>query len=728
MKFIALLVMLNIAGVVMAQNSLNVTIKDEKTGDPLIGANGVLKGTTIGASSDTTGHLTIKHIPDGERVIVFSYVGYKTVEKKLTFPRNESKGLTIFLEPSASLGALRVYSTRTKNRITEVPTKVEVLGKEEVVEETAIKPGNISKLLGETSGVQLRQTSAISGNMSFRIEGLPGKYTQLLKNGFPLYSGYSSGLSLLQIPPLDLQQVEIVKGAASTLYGGDAIAGIINLITKKPQEEPDLSLLFNQTQKGGRDVSSFYSGRHKKLGLTMLAGYSHQDPRDISQNNYTDIPKYNRAVAEPKVFYDLNKHSHLYVGGFAMMENRTGGNIGAVQNHPNHLHPFFVRNKTRRLNGYMKFTHTGPSGNILRVKSSFSNFNRKLKTNVNAFGGTQNMVFSELSYLVKGDHHSWVSGLNYYGDDFKQALPRNSTSLSYAHQTVGVFSQDNWQLDEKLYLEPGLRFDYNRQYGSFFLPRLALLYHFTDTFFGRLSGGMGYKLPTPFTDEAERSRYQKVMMPENLTVETSHGLNLDFNYKTFLSDDLHLTLNQSFFVINIDHPIIANPDSLARRVVYNENADGRILSKGFDTNARLSLEDLTLYLDFTHLNARKSYDNNNQLQLTPGNKFTSTLAYEDEEEGWKAGLEAFYIGHQYLESGRRTPAYWLLGASVQKTISHFTLALNVENMLDIRQSRYEDIVSGPPDNPQFNELYAPLDGIVGNVVLKVNLLNELDKD
>jgi len=724
MKFIALLVFLNVTGIAMAQNSLTVSVKDKETEKPLIGANGVLEGTTTGASTDTTGRLTIKNIPDGEQTLVFSYVGYKTTEKEITFPRKQTTPITVFLEPSASLGTVTVYSTRTKNRITEVPTKVEVLGKEEVMEETAIKPGNISKLLGETSGVHVQQTSAISGNVSFRIEGLPGKYTQLLKNGFPLYSGYSSGLSLLQIPPLDLKQVEIVKGAASTLYGGDAIAGIVNLITKKPEEEPDLSLLFNQTQKGGRDISTYYSGRNKKFGITMLAGLNHQDPKDISQNQYTDIPKYNRGVIQPTIFYDFSKNDHLSLGVSNTFEKRMGGDIKAVRNEPDSLHPFFVRNVTRRINGFLKFTHTGPSGNVLRAKASYSNFDRKLKTNVNSFSGTQNTVFTELSYLVKEDNHSWVSGFSYYGDDFNQNLPQSKNSLSYTHHTFGIFSQDNWQLDDKLHLEPGFRFDYNKKYGTFFLPRLAVLYHFTDTFFGRLSGGMGYKLPTPFTDEAERNRYQKVIMPRDLNVETSHGLNLDFNYKTYLLDDLHLTANQAFFVININHPIIASPDSLSNRVVYNKNADGHILSKGFDTNVRLSLDDLTLYLDLTHLNARKSYENNAQLQLTPRNKITSTLAYEDEEEGWKAGLEAFYIGHQYLEDGSRTPDYWLLGASVQKTISHFTIAFNVENILDVRQTRYEKIVSGPPGNPQFNELYAPLDGIVGNVMLKLDLFNK----
>jgi outer membrane receptor protein involved in Fe transport len=293
--------------------------------------------------------------------------------------------------------------------------------------------------------------------------------------------------------------------------------------------------------------------------------------------------------------------------------------------------------------------------------------------------------------------------------------------LNYKHQTIGLFSQDNWHVYKKLFLEPGIRYDYNYTYGSFLLPRLALMYHFSNKFFTRLSGGFGYKLPTPFTDEAERTRYQNVQMSNNLRVEKSSSVNLDFNYKTPLFNELYLSINQSFFITKINNPIIANSNLLQNQIVKYENANGNILSKGLNTNISLRLDELVLYVDYTHLKTKKSYNFNNPLELTPQNKITSTLAYEDEDEGWKTGLEAFYFGNQYSESGNKTPNYWLLGASAQKTIGHFTIALNIENILDIRQTRYENIVNGPLNNPNFNQLYAPLDGVVGNMVLEFTL-------
>jgi iron complex outermembrane receptor protein len=719
-RIILILFIINAFGTIQAQNTFKAFLKDEETKEPLIFANIIVEDTENGASSDTTGFVELKNISDGKQTIIFSYVGYRTKEKTFIFPLNQKTPFIIYLEKAVDLDEVEVYSTRTNNRIKEIPTRIEVLGNEEVVEETAINPGNISKLLGETSGIQVQHTSAISGNVSFRIQGLPGKYTQLLQDGFPVYSGFSSGLSLLQIPPLDLQQVEIVKGSASTLYGADAIAGIVNLITKKPSEKPEFSVLLNQTHKGGTDFSSFYTAKKDKFGVTMLASINTQKAMDVSGNSFTDIPKYDRAVFSPKIFYDFNKNNHLYLGLSSVIEDRIGGDIKAINDEIDSLHLFYEENKTKRFNTNLKYENINQSGNVFTFKASYGNFDRKMKTNTNIFSGVQNNIFGELSYFINSEKHKLVSGINFYSDDFSQSNP-DIFSLNYSYQTIGVFTQDNWKLSKKIFLEPGIRYDYNIQNGGFFLPRLALMYKFSKKFFTRLSGGMGYKLPTPFTDEAERTRYQMVIMPTNLKVEKSTGANLDFNYKTSIFDELFLSFNQAFFITNITNPIIANIDSLQNQVVSYENAQGTILSKGLNTNIRLSLDELVLYIDYTYLDAQKTYDNNKQLELTPQNRLTTTLAYEDEEEGWKAGLEAFYFGNQYLENGSKTTDYWLLGASVQKRIGHFTIALNVENILDVQQTRYENIVSGSINNPTFSELYAPLDGIVGNMVLKFDL-------
>src|SRR6267378_8034189 len=129
---------------------------------------------------------------------------------------------------------------------------------EELEEKGNMRPGDIRMMLNESTGIQTQQVSATSANSSIRIQGLDGRYTQILKDGFPLYAGFSGGLGLLQTPPLDLKQVEIIKGSSSTLYGGGAIAGLVNLISKIPAEHRELNFHFNITSAGGLDINCFY--------------------------------------------------------------------------------------------------------------------------------------------------------------------------------------------------------------------------------------------------------------------------------------------------------------------------------------------------------------------------------------------------------------------------------------------------------------------------------------
>src|ERR1035437_4056794 len=239
----------------------------------LFGSTALVKGSNKGSNADVNGKIEIRNIPDGKQTIVFSYIGYENKEVSFVFPLEEGlKEQTINLKPiSQQLEEIVVTSTRTNSRIESIPIRVEVIGKEEVDEEVNIKPANISKLLLESTSIQSQQTSAVNGNVSIRLLGLDGKYTQILKDGFPLFSGFAQGVSVLEIPPLDLKQVEIIKGSSSSLYGSDAVAGIINLISKKPQKKRELTFLLNQTSLSGTDANGYFSQHWKKLVMSFLS-------------------------------------------------------------------------------------------------------------------------------------------------------------------------------------------------------------------------------------------------------------------------------------------------------------------------------------------------------------------------------------------------------------------------------------------------------------------------
>ncbi|HUN03800.1 MAG TPA: TonB-dependent receptor, partial [Niabella sp.] len=215
---------------VYAQNTLNIVVKNSETKEPLIGVTTSIKGTSIGGTSNEKGQIILSNIPDGIQEIHFSYVGFEEFIEKIEFPLKDTNVNEILLkENSEELEGVVITSTRSTRSIQNIPTRIEFIGSEELGEKGNMKPGDIRMLLAESTGIHVQTTSPTSANASIRIQGLDGRYTQILKDGFPIYSGASSGLGLLQIPPLDLKQVEVIKGSTSTLYGGGAIAGLVNL-------------------------------------------------------------------------------------------------------------------------------------------------------------------------------------------------------------------------------------------------------------------------------------------------------------------------------------------------------------------------------------------------------------------------------------------------------------------------------------------------------------------
>jgi outer membrane receptor for ferrienterochelin and colicins len=255
-------------------------------------------------------------------------------------------------EPEKNLEEVVITSTRNRRSFEQQPTRIEVLGSEEINEKANMKPGDIRMLLNETTGIHIQQTSATSFNSSIRIQGLNGKYTQILRDGMPLYGGFSGGLGLLQIAPLDLQQVELIKGSSSTLYGGGAIAGLVNLITKKPGAEPESSLLLNATSAGGIDASGFFSSMGQSVGSSLFTSYNKSNAYDPADNGFSAIPKFERWTFNPRLFVE-GPNSELRLGINAVIEDRIGGDMDYIEG--NRINPaYFEKSSTERpLNGYL---------------------------------------------------------------------------------------------------------------------------------------------------------------------------------------------------------------------------------------------------------------------------------------------------------------------------------------------------------------------------------------
>ena len=671
-----------------AQNSFDAVVRDSESGEPLVGATALIKGTSAGASSDTKGQIRIDDIPDGEQIIEFSFLGYRPQLLRIEFPFRGQLTVVSLQAIEEELDEIVITSTRSSRTIADIPTRVEFIAGEELDEKANMKPGDIRMLLSESTGIQTQQTSPTSANASIRIQGLDGRYTQILKDGFPLYAGFSGGLGLLQTPPLDLKQVEVIKGSSSTLYGGGAIAGLVNLISRTPSDERDLKFLVNGTSAKGLDVSGFYSTRFDKVGLTVFASRNSSEPYDPADINLTAIPKFERYSFNPKLFVAFDNKTSLMAGVNFTTEDRIGGDIKYIEGNGDATHSYYENNLSHRFSTQLSLTRQLSLSSSLNFKNSVNHFDRILEIPAYRFDGVQNSTYTEVNFIADADKSEWIAGVNLWTDKFSEEETIATPLRDYTQTTLGAFVQNSLSISDKIKLETGLRGDYVIDYGFVFLPRVSLLYKASQSLSSRVGGGFGYKAPTIFTEESERRQFQNVLpiSKDRNKLEKSYGANWDLNYRTILGE-IGLSINHLFFYTYLNDPLVLIPTD-------NENYEfvnlsGFTDSKGTETNVKLEFGDFKLFVGYTFTDT-KVHNGGTTVQnaLTAKHRLNNVLMYEVEEK-WKIGLEAYYFSKQRLTDSSYGKDYWICGFMVEKLWDKFSLFINFENFLDARQTRFD---------------------------------------
>jgi len=717
--FIIFFAVLVAAQASFAQNTFKITVKDEATKVAIADATVTVKDTPVSAITDAQGVAQLSNIPDGEQTIVIFSPGYETKELKLTFPLIGQPETVVFMKVTNEVGEVTVVSTRTGREIDDVPTRVEAIDEEEVDEKTNMRPANVSMVLNESTGIKVQQTSATSNTQSVRIQGLDGRYTQLLKDGFPAFGGFSGSISLLDILPLDLKQVEIIKGPSATFYGGGAIAGVINFISKEPEERPSTSIIFNQTTALGTDFSIFDSRKFKRFGYTFLGSVNYQNEYDVDDDDFTELPTTNAFTVSPRFFFYPDEKTHLIIGNTTSYQNRKGGDVFVIRGKGDDFHQYFENNNSIRNITTFQLERQFADGSRLVAKQSLAFFNREIEIPDYRFEGRQFNSYTDISYLRTVNDHVLVLGFNAVYDQFRETpnlntpIPRDETRT-----TFGGYAQDSFTITDKFSVEAGLRLDHLKDYGTFALPRVSALYRFTPNLSSRLSVGLGYKAPSIFTEEAETLLFRNVLpIGNSLKTERSRGGTLDINYRNTIGEKFSYSINQMFFYTEIEDPLvlIESPIGIFRFV----NAEQPVRSRGFETNARLAYEIVKLFAGYTFTHAKAGYLAGNQtLPLTPKSRINSALLFE-KEANFKTGFEAYYTSSQFLSNGFRTKPFWVLGVFGEKTFGKYSLFINFENITDIRQGRFSQVVFPPHQMPTFAEIYTHTEGRVINGGIKV---------
>ena len=533
-------------------SDIQIKVLTEAENEPLLGATVYFEALEKGAVTNFDGIAEFTEIPDGQHQIIISFLGFETFETTIQIPSNSALVFKL-KEGGNQLDAVVLQSSRSTRTVRKIPTRIEFIGAEELGEKAIMNPTNISMVLRESTGIQMQQTSLSSGSTNIRIQGLDGRYTQLLRDGFPLYGGFSSGLSILQIPPLDLQQFEIIKGSSSTLYGGGAIAGLVNMVSKTPDEEPALDIMLTQTQALGSTANVFYSKRNEKFGVSLYGSGHYQKAYDPEDDGFSNLPKTTSISFNPKLFYYPSDKTTLWFGLNGTYDDRIGGDITKIESGENGIHQYTEENNSKRLSSQLVYQTQLDSVSSLEFKNSVSFFDRNLTVPDFNFDGKQTNTFTEISYNTASDKTDWIVGANLYTSNFDEndnaPLQRDQKDV-----TFGAFANNIYDLSDNWILETGLRADYNTDFGFFPLPRISLLYKNDSGFSSRIGGGLGYKIPDIFTEEAEYINFENVLAIDKSTVdaERSYGVNFDVNYQTRLSDEIGFSINQLFYVTAIN--------------------------------------------------------------------------------------------------------------------------------------------------------------------------------
>ena len=723
-KYIFILAML-INSVAYSQNTFTTVLKDSLANELLSGATANLKGTNNGASADKEGKITLNNIPNGKQTIVFRYIGYENLELAFNFPLEQKTPFVYMQTANMEMAQVVVVGTRSNRSIDKIPTRVEVLT-EEIDEAATMDPSKVAHLLTHSTGIQVQQTSATSNTANVRIQGLDGRYTQILKDGFPLYGGFSGSLSIMQIPPLDLRQIEYIKGGASTLFGGGAISGLINIISKEPTSDETI-LHLNGSHIGAFDVNMFASRKYEKIGFTLLAQRNTHKIFDADKDGFSDMPFLAKYNFNPKLVFYISDKNQLSIGATFTTETRQGGDMKLINNEQATATNFYKeKNDVSRTTTQTKFDHKLNENQTLTIRNSFNFFDRSLQITPTflqgeyKFAGKQVSSFSELSYSHKKNKNVFVSGLNFYTDDFKETPLQINQLRNEALQTVGAFANYVFDIGQTVSIESGLRGDYVFNQKFHLLPRISALFKWTNKLTTRIGGGMGYRNASIFNQEAEILGYKNVNpINRNTTfAEQSYGGNADIGYRFSINEKVWVNINQMFFYTYLKSPLVLQNNGTNYEFV---NANGYTKSVGGETFFKLGFYDFVFFAGYTLTNATNHFNGNESvLTLTPRHSLKGDLLYALPKK-WRIGADYELKSSQTLTNGNKVPTFWTYGAVVEHYYKNFTFFGNVENIFNYRQTKISSLVTLPNNTPQFTEVWAPLDGIVFNFGLKIKL-------
>jgi iron complex outermembrane receptor protein len=602
-----------------------------------------------------------------------------------------------------------VSATRIDKRVEDLPMRVEVLGANEIEEKQLMTPGDIVMMLNEMGGMRVQATSPALGAVTIRVQGMRGRYTRFLADGLPLFGEEVGGLGLLQIPPSDLGQVEVIKGVASALYGAGALGGVVNLISRRPGTRPTRDVLINRTSRGGTDAVLFAAQPLTGFwSASVLAGGHWQDKDDVDSDGWADLAHYSRAVLRPRVFWNDHAGRSFYATAGMTREARTGGTMaGAVL--PATQSEFVESLDTGRYDGGVVF-QAPIEQSVLTMKVSATTNRQEHLLDQSLERIRQNTVFLEVAVRRGAGRHTWVAG----GAFERSTLdPREWPEFAFKYNVPGLFLQDDLDVARWLSVSASARFDWHYKLGSHFSPRVSTLVRGAN-WNSRLSVGSGFFAPSPLTDATEAAGLSRLILVKPVKAELGRSVSLDV---TRMIGPVSLTATG--FHYHVSDPLVLNRDLYILR-----NLSEPTVTQGLEGIATYRRSPLSVTATYTYVRSHEGVGaTRDDIPLTPRHSAGFVGMWEQSDQG-RVGFEAYFTGRQRLEDNPYrawSRPYTLLGLLAEKRFGRVRLFVNAENLTDMRQTNWDPMTRSfrSIDGRWTVDAWAPLDGRVVNGGLRV---------
>ena len=555
---------------------VNGTVFSE--GKPLAFSNVYIENSATGAITNEEGVFKLTDLKPGTYTLIVSFTGYATSKKRIKIT-NKNVQIKFNLVEDNSLQEVIITGTLKAVSRLESPVPVEVYST------TFLKKNpspSVFEALNNVNGVRPQLNCNVCNTGDIHINGLEGPYSLVMIDGIPIVSGLSTVYGLSGIPNSLIEQIEIVKGPASSLYGSEALGGLINIITKLPENAP---LFFSDsfvTSWGEVNLDlGVKANVGKKATVLVVAYYFIYDQLiDNNNDNFTDLTNQDRISIFQKWNFKRKNNRDFSIAGRYLYEDRWGGELQWSKSDRGGNEVYGESIYTSRFEFFGNYQL--PFQEKIDFQFSYSDHDQNSVYGVTPYLAKQRIGFGQFIWDKKIKSHDLLMGAavryNYYND--------NTTATILADETTipSLFVQDEIDFNNKQSLLLGMRYDYNSRHGNIVTPRIAYRFKPTDDDIIRLNAGTGFRVVNLFTEEhAALTGAREVIIQDDLNPEESYNITLNYLKKLYLKNGMYFTIDTSAWYTYFTNAIIPDYDTNPNQIIY-DNLDGFSQSSGLSLN------------------------------------------------------------------------------------------------------------------------------------------------